>query len=368
MKRILIIEPYFTGSHRSWALELQKELSSVDLDLQILSLKGRHWKWRMEAGALELAIQFKELQIKPDLLIVSSMLDLPTFTSLSQCNCPSLLYFHENQWAYPWSVHDQEKKNNIDYHYGFLQFKSSLVAQKVLFNSQWNKDSFISGLQSFLKKTPQSNLLEALNNQVSNFSVLPLGLDLRDFDQTIKSKTSSEPRVIVWNHRWEYDKGPELFFNTLLKLKENNIDFRLIVLGEEYRKSPAIFSQAKEWFAEQTLHWGWCATRSEYVKWLQAGDILPVTSEQDFFGISACEGIAAGLSPLFPNALAFPEHIPLEEQHLFLYENAEQFYVKLKHMLTQDVAPLLNIQEKINSYSWNHMTSAYREEIKELLK
>ena len=40
------------------------------------------------------------------------------------------------------------------------------------------------------------------------------------------SSTPNHKRaVILWNHRWEYDKNPESFFKLLFKLADQNIDF-----------------------------------------------------------------------------------------------------------------------------------------------
>ena len=54
---ITLIEPFYTGSHQQWADGFQKYSSH---EVQILSLKGRHWKWRMFGGAVSLAKVFRE--------------------------------------------------------------------------------------------------------------------------------------------------------------------------------------------------------------------------------------------------------------------------------------------------------------------
>ena len=55
--KILYIEPYYTGSHQQW-IEAYQRYSSHKID--ILSLPGNKWKWRMHGGAVSLANKFIE--------------------------------------------------------------------------------------------------------------------------------------------------------------------------------------------------------------------------------------------------------------------------------------------------------------------
>ena len=94
---ILLLEPYCTGSHRSWA-EGYKKYSKHNIT--ILSLPGRFWKWRMHGGAVTLAKEFLKLQKYFDLILATDMLDLTTFLSLTRkqtSDIPTAVYFHENQ-------------------------------------------------------------------------------------------------------------------------------------------------------------------------------------------------------------------------------------------------------------------------------
>ena len=106
--KILLLEPYFTGSHRSWAEGLKKHSNH---DITILSLPGRFWKWRMHGGAVSLSKEFVKLQGTFDLILATDMLDLTTFLSLTRkqtSDIPTVVYFHENQLSYPWSPDDRD--------------------------------------------------------------------------------------------------------------------------------------------------------------------------------------------------------------------------------------------------------------------
>ena len=63
--KILLLEPYYTGSHKQWAKGYQHHSNN---QINILSMKGQFWKWRMHGGAVTLANKFNQSQIKPDLM------------------------------------------------------------------------------------------------------------------------------------------------------------------------------------------------------------------------------------------------------------------------------------------------------------
>ena len=126
--KILYIEPYYTGSHQQW-IEAYRRYSRHKID--ILSLPGNKWKWRMHGGAITLANQFLEKAKQYDLILVTDMMDVALFKSLiseKYNNTPIALYFHENQLSYPWSPHDEDKVLKRDFHYYYINYTSSLIS------------------------------------------------------------------------------------------------------------------------------------------------------------------------------------------------------------------------------------------------
>lgn len=323
--KVILIEPFFTGSHARWCNDLKKYSSHT---IEIVSLEGRHWKWRMHGGAISIAQKLKDKEA--DLLIVSDMIDLALLKALlpnQLANVPVALYMHENQLTYPWSPDDVDTELKRDRHYGFINYTSALVADQLFFNSEYHLNSFIGALPGFLSAFPDHKNLESIDKIRAKSSVLYLGMDLKKY-QEHKTVANNEVPVILWNHRWEYDKNPEEFFNALFKLKEEGLKFKLIVLGESYSKAPAIFKEAKAKFADEIIHWGWVESFEEYAQLLCASDILPVTSVQDFFGGSIVEAMYCNVAPLLPNRLAYPEHVDQE----YLYEQGE-FISKLRSLI-----------------------------------
>jgi len=359
--KILLVEPFFVGSHAAWAKGYQQFSQH---DVEILSLPGRHWKWRMYGGAVSLAQKMKKLRFKPDLLLVTDMLDLTTFLALTKnqtAHIPVVIYFHENQITYPWSPTDADKKVERNNQYGFLNYTSALVADWVCFNSLYHHDEFLNALTPFLQQFPDFKEIELIDSIRKKSSVLELGMDLEKFDN-YKLSASNKIPIILWNHRWEYDKNPSSFFKILFRLKKEKVDFRLVVLGKKYQQSPSIFSEAAINLKEETLHFGYAEDFATYAKWLWRADVLPVTNHQDFFGGSIVEAIYCNTYPILPNRLAYPAHIPEVEQSNHFYAGTDdQLYLKLKTFLeTLKKNPTsFTLNNYVHHYDWRTFAKIY---------
>ncbi|MEM6300071.1 MAG: DUF3524 domain-containing protein, partial [Bacteroidota bacterium] len=360
LMKITLVEPFFAGSHKVWAEGLQRHSRH---EIELLTLKGNFWKWRMHGGAVTLARQFVEREApEPDLLLVSDMLDLSTFWALARLGkSKQAIYFHENQLTYPWSPTDPDVKLQRDTHYGFINYVSGLCADQIFFNSHYHQDSFIGALPEFLKRFPDYQEMESVEELKKRSQVLPLGLELRRFERYRHHEKEKEP-VILWNHRWEYDKNPEDFFRALFWLEENEIDFKVIVLGQAYQKCPAIFGEARRRLADKILHWGYAESFEEYAYWLWKADILPVTAVQDFFGASTVEAICCNCFPLPPNRLAYAEHIPPAEHDTHFYDSFEDLTFFLEHLILNiDKIRRKQYQHFVTKYDWNTLIRNYDE-------
>ena len=365
--KVLLLETYYTGSHKQW-VDGYKKFSKHEIE--ILSMPGQFWKWRMHGGAVTLANSFNKMKWNPDIILCSDMLDLTTFLSLTRIktnNIPIAIYFHENQLSYPWSPMDRDKINKRDAHYSFINYSSALSADYVFFNSRFHMNSFLIDLKPFLKHFPDYNEIETIDIIRYKSEVLNIGLDLRKFD-TYKEKNHHKP-LILWNHRWEYDKNPELFFDTLKLIKKNNHDFDLVVLGENFNQNPQIFDQAKKIFKDNIIHWGFSKSFNAYAKWLWKSSILPVTSNQEFFGISTMEAIYCNTFPILPNRLSYPELIPNKFHKMIIYNDNNSLYEKIVWAI-ENHKNLHQYKFKLftHQYDWRNMAPVYDKKLSSLSK
>ena len=363
--KILILEPFFTGSHKKWTNEFQFHSKH---EIEILSLPGRFWKWRMHGGAITLHKYYEKLNFKPDLIIASDMLNLPIFKSLMKSSIPIILYFHENQFTYPWSKNDPDVELQRDKHYGFINYSSALIADKVLFNSQFHLNSFFHGMKEFLTQFPDYKGMENIKLINSKSHVLYLGLDLKKFKiNNIEYEGSNHP-TILWNHRWEYDKNPELFFKILKIISQKKINFKLVVIGQDFNQKNPVFKKAKKDLKKHIIQFGHVSSFEEYASWLWKADIIPVTSNQDFFGASIMEAVFCNTIPLLPNRLSYPELFDNKNNPNNFYSSNDELLHKLEELIKNHNYKKNNSLSNIAlKYDWRNMIIKYDKTIESFL-
>lgn len=357
--KILFVEPFYSGSHKQFADQLKKHSNH---HITLLTLEGKFWKWRMYGAAMTLAEKFLDMTFVPDLILVTDMLDLPVFLSCIRhklpSNIPVVNYFHENQLAYPWKDGSEDKSTKRDLHYAMMNYQSAYASDFVLFNSAYNMNSLYDGLETLLDKMPDHKHTNLLKQLKAKSRVLPLGLELSPIVNHQK-KDPAKPPLILWNHRWEHDKNPELFFKGLRALKDKKVPFQLALLGENYKSMPECFTLAKEEFQEELVHYGH-ADDDTYIYYLNAADLLPVTSVHEFFGISVMEAIHCGARPILPKRLSYVElYHPAEHPELF-YELDSDF-PELLVRITSSLNANNNYQHLTKKYDWSTMSAVYDE-------
>jgi glycosyltransferase involved in cell wall biosynthesis len=372
--QVLIVDPYLAGSHAAWAQEYADRSRH---DIGILGLPGRHWKWRMHGGAVTLARLFLEGTYAPELIVATDMLDLATFLALTRertAETPTVVYFHENQISYPWSEGDPDRTHERDVHYGFINLTSALAADAVAFNSEYHCTAFLDDLEVFLRAFPDYNEAGSLQVIRAKSRVMPLGLDLMRFDAFREERGIGAPALILWNHRWEYDKNPDDFFRVLFRLEDEGLDFEVVVMGKAFAEKPAVFDEARSRLGDRIVQFGYVADFADYASWLWLADILPVTSIQDFFGASVVQALYCDCCPVLPRRLAYPEHFrigengpapeggdkPVGDPAGFFYEDLGTLLDMLRQrIISIDETRKIRPQPFVRRYDWSVMAPIY---------
>jgi glycosyltransferase involved in cell wall biosynthesis len=179
--------------------------------------------------------------------------------------------------------------------------------------------------------------------------------------------TSDEPLTLVWNHRWEYDKGPERLFAALLQLQQAGRDFRVHVIGQQFRRQPVVFAAMQERLGEHIGAWGMVKEVADYRHLLQSSDIVLSTALHEFQGLAVQEAVASGCVPLVPDRLAYANFFAAAYRYPSHIDDAEREGAAISAAILkwcgaggrQGLPPVPDLC----GLSWAQQQSAYAEEL-----
>lgn len=358
--RVLLLSAYDAASHRRWREGLVRYLG--DYRWTVLTLPPRNFAWRSRGNALTWACGEREkLSRDFDLVLATSMTDLASLRGMVPplAKTPSVAYFHENQFAYPEQADRREYLN-----YKLTNLYTALAADRVLFNSVFNRDSFLEGIRGMLGLMPDG-VPPGVSDLIGGKSeVLPVPLDQECF--VPGPDTPGEgPLQIVWNHRWEHDKAPERFFLALEKLMDLGLAFKVHILGERFRRAPSVFDRSRDRFGSRMGEYGYIEEVDHYRRVLSRSDVVVSTALHDFQGLSVMDAVAAGCFPVVPDRLAYREFFPKACRYESLPDDPEGEAAVLAGRLES----LCSSPEKSRSLpvpdlghlSWANLGARYRE-------
>ena len=358
MKNVLILEPYYGGSHKFFLDGLQNNING---DYTLFTLPARKWKMRMQLSAPWFIKKIEELprhKRRFDVVLCSTFVDVSVLRALLakvdgwDQQARILTFFHENQFAYP-----QRNPKQNDFQFTAINFNTALASDKIGFNSNYNRSSFLAGCRRFLQSAADMKIEELVDDLEQKSTLLYPGIDFSKCDQ-VESERNRETPVIVWNHRWEHDKNPDQFFEALLQLEKKGRDFHLILLGQSFQSCPKCFLTAQQHFGEKVLHYGFAESYSQYISLLKQGDIVVSTSLHEFYGIAIIEAVRSGCFPVLPEKLSYPE---LFDSRYLYRENG--LVKKLNALLQKDDVRLSDeeARELTEKFSWSSLSSEYHD-------
>jgi glycosyltransferase involved in cell wall biosynthesis len=387
---VLFIEPYDGGSHRAFREGLVQRSRHR---ITSLTLPARFWKWRMRGAAAWFADRINsglrpdgtdaaagsspgasEAAPKPgswDLIVTTGMLNVADLRGLLAPPCdrlPVVLYLHENQLTYPLSPEEE-----FDFHFGFTNILSALAADRVVFNSAFHRDLFLDGLPAYLGKMPEAVPRGVGPRLAAKSAVLPVGIERTPHPPGAYAPYLGGPHdpavgpgwpryhdapLVLWNHRWEFDKRPDLFAAALKTLADEGIDFGVALLGDArgHEKSRAALAER---LGARCLHADFVPDRGAYDRWLARADIVVSCAEQEYFGIAVAEAVHAGAYPLLPRRQVYPSLYGSRCRGRHLYDDDAQLTTLLRSLLGGDCGHVCSLPLDCDAFCWERLVDAY---------
>jgi len=370
--RILSLSAYEAQSHRYWQDSLERLFPSWYW--RRLSLPPRHFSWRVRGNPLYWALEQREvLEGEFDLLVATSMVDLATLRGLvpALTHLPSVYYFHENQFAYP---QQQQQQGLLEAQ--MVSIYGALAADRVLFNSAYNRESFLNGCDELMRQLPDYVPAGLSARVQARSAVLPVPLRLdvvRQADPAWPGQAGDYPQRplrLVWLGRFEFDKNAGGLCRLLQVLERRGLEYELAVVGQQFRDSPPVFDEIRDTYAHRLVSWGFVERTADYYGLLQGADIVLSTALHEFQGLAVLEAVAAGCLPVVPRRLSYPEIYPAACCYCSSPEAPEseaQAAAELVLRHARDLQASVACTADISRYDGRFLVECYQREFEALL-
>lgn len=363
---ILFVEPYDGGSHRAFREGLTRRSRHR---IRALTLPPRFWKWRLRGSAAWFADRIEAERPPCDLIVATDYLNAADFRGLlppPYDRLPLLLYMHENQLTYPLSPEEE-----FDFHFGATNIVSALAADLVVFNSAFHRDLFLDGLPGYLGRMPEAVPKGVGPRLAARSRVLPVGLERSPRGPGAAPcwrggpcapgagpgwPREQEP-LVLWNHRWEFDKRPDWFRDALLVLAGEGAAFRVALLGDP-RGREETFAPLRERLGARVVAWGE-ASRARYEAWLARTDVVVSCAAQEYFGIAVAEAVHAGAYPVLPREQVYPSLYGTRCRGRHFYDGPLGLTALLREVLAGRCGHVCGLPEAGDEWCWDRLAPAY---------
>ena len=338
--RVLAFQPWDGGSHRAVRRAIERH---ADHEWTFRTMPGRGPRWRLRLAGLAFATEERRRSKvgespEADAVFATSMLSLSDLRATLPPRLrdrPHVLYMHENQIAYPASPKTRTRDRERDTHLAFTNLASIEAADRIIWNSAWNRGSFIDGMEDLLAHAPEPidsgwrerlerrsvvipppiEALEPLQDREPGLDGIPGTDDGKQAAILHNTKLRDYPDAIrvVWPHRWEHDKGCDELLELIREARRREAAggprLHWLLLGQPVQRIPDSMRMLLKDHADRIEYAG-RLPRADYVKTLRRADWVLSTARHEFYGIAVAEALLAGCLPWLPDRLSYPELVP----------------------------------------------------------
>ena len=150
-----------------------------------------------------------------------------------------------------------------------------------------------------------------------------------------------------------------MFFDTLNRLADEGDNFRVAIVGENFRQEPTEFEAARDQLGDRVVQYGYMANYEAYGRLLWEADYVISTAYQDFFGISVAEAIYAGCIPLLPYRLNYPALVPEAWHEQCLYSANDLYTLLRSHLRGHQAVDRQVLARHVAQFDWAQMAPQY---------
>ena len=289
-----------------------------------------------------LSKNYTNINLKKNLLQSSSKIYLNNFIKIEQKRKSDIIEIHNRPSYLKYLKKLVNRKFVIYFHNDPLLMNGSVsindrlsilnFCHKIIFNSRWTKERFFDGLDKFYFNSPKTQVI---------------------YQSTSKTKVNlkSKKKIITFIGKLNSSKGYDLFGNAVIKILNENKDWKAYVFGDEHRE--------KINFNHKRLIKLGYRSNKEVLKTLKKTSIAVVCSRwEEPFGRSSLEASSRGCAVILSNRGGLPE--TTTDGIIINKLNSLEIYKSIKKLIINP-SKLLQIQKSSlkNFYLTNKYISKY---------
>ena len=238
-------------------------------------------------------LKYKNIPLKKSLLKSQSKLYVSEFIKLQKFNKSTLIEVHNRPYYIKLIKLKLNKKLVLYFHNDPLSMAGSKtvierldlisLCSKIIFNSQWTKNRFLTGLDKFIHASEKLEVIQQSSTK-TNINIL------------------KKKKIITFTGKLNSAKGYDLFGKAILKILDKYKDWKAFVIGDELRE--------KIIFKHQNL---------KILGFLKHKDVLNIFNKtsiavacsrwEEPFGRTSLEASSRGCSVIISNRGGLPETI-----------------------------------------------------------
>lgn len=355
-----MVEPWYGGSHQAWADGYRR--ASVH-NVRLVTHPGQFWRWRLRGGAVTLARAISEdlrMHGPVDAILVSGMVDLAQLMGLLRgdiSDTPVAMYLHESQAAYPTA-------GAVDLEAAWRGWTSLVAADAVFINSRHHVAELTAALRRLVAMAPDQPHAYLMDDVVAALRVIPVGVDL--IERRGDGGVGGAP-VVLWNHRWDDDKQPDVFVDAIERLLARGVELAVVLAGEDNWTNQSRAAAARKRLGDAVVASG-PFDRETYRSWVARSDVVVSVTSHEFFGISVVEALSAGCVPVLPAAHSYPEIVP-DAYHQAAFYQVGEFEQRLADVVanvTDARRSIAGLDGEMARYGWSEVAPQLDEAMEQL--
>jgi glycosyltransferase involved in cell wall biosynthesis len=165
--------------------------------------------------------------------------------------------------------------------------------------------------------------------------------------------------LILWNHRWEFDKRPDLFAAAVGRLLDEGLGFDVALLGESRGQEKA-FEPLRDRLGDRCVAFGHQESRADYDAWLARADVVVSCAEQEYFGIAVAEAVHAGCYAVLPRDQVYPSLYGSHCRGRHFYTGEDELVDLLRALVAGGACGhVCSLDRDVDEFCWDNLAPRF---------